>query len=308
MAQGAAPGPFSTAKPAAVKATTLSKGTSAAATAASPQSGPKTGVRPAPSAPKAQPRPVAASAVKSPAAPPPIPAVRKSVATLSDGAADAPPPAAPAVRKALPTLGDGASDEGATMVDAMPAVLPKVAAAPPAPPSSGSLPSSQTAPRPGAPAPAATREDMTPIVQSLVDQAMARLGRLDRLDRLDQLDQLDQTVRTAVEQAVAPLNHVIRDLQRRLEEVERRPAPAPVVMAAPAPPAPRPIQPSYVNVAARPIDVAAIERSVSLAPEMREFDGRRRRTRLVVAVVFGCLVVFAGLFAALAQSYTHTHG
>jgi len=293
MAQGAAPGSFSTAKPAAVKATTLSKGTSAAATAASPQGGAKTGVRPAPSAPKAQPRPLATSAVKSPAAPPPIPAVRKSLATLSDGAPDAAPPA-PVGRKALPTLGDGAADEGATKVDVMAAALPRVAAAPPAP-SSGSLPSSQTAPRPGATAPSATREDIAPIVRTLLEQAMAPL---------------DYTVRAAVEQAVAPLERTIRELQRRLEEVEQRPAPAPVIMPAPALPAPRPVQPTFanVNVAARPIDVAAIERSVSLAPEMREFDGRRRRTRLVVAVVLGCLLVFASLFAAMAQSYTHTHG
>ena len=108
---------------------------------------------------------------------------------------------------------------------------------------------------------------------------------------------------------MAPLDLAMRDLRCRLEEVERRPVTAaPVVMAAPAPGAAAPrAQPNHA--AARLLDVAAIERTVTLGPaDMQAFDGRRRRLRLVLVVVFACLVVFAGLCAALAQSYTHAHG
>ena len=140
-------------------------------------------------------------------------------------------------------------------------------------------------------------------MRSMVEQATAPLERTMRSMVEQAMAPLERTVRAAVEQAIAPLDGAMRDLQRRLEDVERRPAPAPVIMApgvVRAAPMGQP-QPSYPQ--ARAIDVAAI-----LGPEMQAFDGRRRRTRLVVTVVLACLVVFAGLFAALAQSYSHTHG
>jgi hypothetical protein len=146
-------------------------------------------------------------------------------------------------------------------------------------------------------------------MRSMVEQATAPLERTMRSMVEQAMAPLDRTVRAAVEQAIAPLDGAMRDLQRRLEDVERRPAIAPVIMAEAAPraaPMGQP-QPGY-HPQARAIDLAAIERSVALGPEMRALDGRRRRTRLVVTVVLACLVVFAGLFAALAQSYSHTHG
>lgn len=122
--------------------------------------------------------------------------------------------------------------------------------------------------------------------------------------------ELRPIVRALVEAAFTPLERRLRDLQTRLDELERRPAPAPVVMAAPAP-APsfaRAYAPSHPNPVAGPIlNVAAIERSVKLDSELGVFDGRRRRLRLALAVAFGLIVLFGGLFAALAESYTHAH-
>jgi hypothetical protein len=146
-------------------------------------------------------------------------------------------------------------------------------------------------------------------------------------------------VRMAVGEALAPVQQAFRDIQRRLDELERRPlvvAPAPV---APAPPigAMRPPQAtvpggvvvaggdlpvSMVPVSVAPIpvtvgslaprppilDIAAIERDVNVNID-GALDGRRRKVRLVLTFVLLLLVVFGGLFAALANSYTpHTSG
>jgi hypothetical protein len=152
-----------------------------------------------------------------------------------------------------------------------------------------------------------------------------------------------QDVRALIEQAAAPLERQLREverrlgeMQRRLDEVERRPAavgaPAAVASIAPVPsaaPAPRvlsgfpgpvssPVAATVqagVATASRP---PAISRPViELAPSVRPvpvettdalvIDGRRRKLRLALAVVGMLVVVFGGLFAALAESYTHAH-
>jgi hypothetical protein len=142
-------------------------------------------------------------------------------------------------------------------------------------------------------------------------------------------------VRAAVGEALAPVQHAFRDLQRRIEDLERRPAAAPAVVsvaAAPAitpahaaasavaAPAPyRPPQATYpgpgvVSLAPIPItvgsiaprpplfDVAAIERDASVVID-GALDGRRRKVRLALTFVLILLVIFGGLFAALANSY-----
>jgi hypothetical protein len=125
-------------------------------------------------------------------------------------------------------------------------------------------------------------------------------------------------VREMIDQAVAPL-------LLRIAELERRPrAPSspgyvtgqPVAMAAApytatlASPGAQPV--GAAPVAARPVlvaqapllDVAAIERDVPMDMDMRAFDGGRRKRRNVMLFVFGVLVLFGGLFAMLAESYT----
>jgi hypothetical protein len=146
-------------------------------------------------------------------------------------------------------------------------------------------------------------------------------------------------VRLAVGEALAPVQQAFRDIQRRLEELERRPlvvapapvAPAPALGAMRAPQATVPggvtatgtdLAVSMVPVSVGPVpvtigslaprppvlDVAAIERDASVTID-GAIDGRRRKLRLVLTFVLLLLLVFGGLFAALANSYTpHTSG
>jgi hypothetical protein len=145
-------------------------------------------------------------------------------------------------------------------------------------------------------------------------------------------------VRAAVDEAVAPLYRSIQALQHRIEELERRPvaappltttapmpymAPAPVThpqaapahVATPAPAAVAVAQPAYPVVQGQPQQVFATARqpafdasAIDISFEMDGgLDGRRRKRRLVVTLVLGILVVFGGLFGALAMSY-RPHG
>jgi hypothetical protein len=129
---------------------------------------------------------------------------------------------------------------------------------------------------------------------------------------LESRPDLRPLVRAMVDQAIEPLDRTVRDLRRRLEELERRPPPIPVVIAAPSPVAASPTSRAYPSLPSTPapahvLDLAAIERAVRLDPEMQALSGRRRRLRIVLGVAFFLFVVFGGLFLALAQSYTHAH-
>jgi hypothetical protein len=143
-------------------------------------------------------------------------------------------------------------------------------------------------------------------------------------------------VREMNDQAIAPL-------QMRIAELERRPrapsAPAYVMQAAPAQAAPvaaaTPIA-AAVQAAAEPyasamaapaahapvvaaaprslvvappplLDVKAIERDGTIDIDITGFDGGRRKRRMIILFVFALLLVFGGLFALLADSYTPHH-
>jgi hypothetical protein len=135
-------------------------------------------------------------------------------------------------------------------------------------------------------------------------------------------------VRTLLEEALDPLKHALAEAQQHIAQLERRPQAAPVVVAAVAPhpvvsaaqPAPSAPSPTYASAIAAPtgsvvprptltplLDLEAIERDVPIDMDMRSFDGGRRRRRMMWLFVFGLLVVFGGLFALLAESYTHAH-
>jgi hypothetical protein len=125
-------------------------------------------------------------------------------------------------------------------------------------------------------------------------------------------------IRAAIGEAMTPVHQALRDLVRRVEELEKRPAAAaaPAVhAAAPARDAYRQSMPSYPPPVAahgalapqgRTLDIAAINRDVHVDVD-GAIDGKRRRRRLAVTVVLVVLVVFGGLFGALAYSYT-PHG
>ena len=278
-----------------------------------------------PAAPPKLPAPTAAKSAASPAAPPVAP--RRGVS---------PPRVPPEAQKpAGKATMIGVSAPQAPRIaarpvdgfwDAAPVVLegasPPAVAAPVPPVTSPPLP----APSPAAPA------VVTPLVPTVAHaQGPAVLSATD----------LRLIMHEMIDQALAPL-------VQRVSELERRPrapsspgfaptsaattAPSPHVHAAPAaaparaPSAPHlavaypsaraapvayaaPPPPRFITVAPAPLlDVAAIERDVPLDLDIRGFDGGRRRRRMVVLFVLGLLLVFGGLFAMLAASYSRTPG
>jgi hypothetical protein len=127
-------------------------------------------------------------------------------------------------------------------------------------------------------------------------------------------------VRLQVEQALAPVLQSMRDMHRRLDDLERRPAPMVVGAAAPAiasalpepprqaaapqagPPSAIPVTVASLSPRAPIFDVKAIERDVTVVVD-GALDGSKRRLRLGLTFAFILLAVFGGLFFALAQSY-----
>jgi hypothetical protein len=106
----------------------------------------------------------------------------------------------------------------------------------------------------------------------------------------------------AVEQALVPLYAIIRELERRLAELERRPPLASGVGFATASVATAPPLPLQ-SLPQRPVlDVAAIERDVQLGVDI-PWDGRKHRRNVVIVLTVALVVLFGVLFAALAQSY-----
>jgi hypothetical protein len=148
-------------------------------------------------------------------------------------------------------------------------------------------------------------------------------------------------VRTLLEDSIEPLRQALVDAQRRIAELERRPAavaptavttavvaPAPAGVRAPAPAAAAPhapvatsapaayasaiAAPAQHSVAPRPtlpplLDLEAINRDIPIDMDMRAFDGGRRKKQTIILFVVGLILVFGGLFALLAESYTHAH-
>jgi hypothetical protein len=129
----------------------------------------------------------------------------------------------------------------------------------------------------------------------------------------EQLRALVQTtVAEAIDAVVAETQRLVRQLERRIEDLERRPAPtstptlvqeAPAATWAQAFAPPVASQPRIAEAQAPVLDLRAIERSVHVEVDPA-LDGRRRRRRLVGVVIFFFVVVFGGLFSMLAQSYT----
>jgi hypothetical protein len=202
----------------------------------------------------------------------------------------------------------------------------------------------KVAPPPSPPPPAVT--PVMPPVVAPVTPAQSTISAVD----------LRLIVREMIDQAIAPL-------QMRLAELERRPmaasSPAFVMQAAPAPaavaparpvgaplapalvsPAPSPVVAAahaaptpYASAMAAPVaqaplasgapaasaprslivapppllDVKAIEMDRSIDVDVRGFDGGRRKRRMILLFFFAVLILFGGMFALLADSYTPHH-
>ncbi len=144
-------------------------------------------------------------------------------------------------------------------------------------------------------------------------------------------EDLRAIVRAAMGESLVPVQQAFRDINRRIEDLERRPAvTAPAVIAAAPVAAPAAVTPPYrppqathpggsmapipvtlgslapgpasLTPRAPILDVAAIERDASVTID-GAIDGRKRKIRLAITFVLLLLVVFGGLFAALAYSY-----
>jgi hypothetical protein len=134
---------------------------------------------------------------------------------------------------------------------------------------------------------------------------------------------VDALARALVEEAMEPLRHSLHEANVRMADLERRLAAA---LAAP-PPQPTPVAYAAISPAAAsapnahaasvapvqyrsvpPVGVLvreALASDVALNPsEFAAFDGGRRRRRQIFLFVFFLVVVFGGLFAMLAESYT----
>jgi hypothetical protein len=236
-----------------------------------------------------------------------VPARAPSSGTM--GVARPPSPAAPAAAKPAAPAAPKAQPRPAPA----PAVKP-VAVAPAKPVAVAVAKPVATVPaKPVAVAPAPPLQKTAPIPVENSDTMETRVGPapvaavkpLQQAIPQSQQD-LRPVVRAMVDASVALLEEKVRDLQRRVEELElRRPPPLAAASAHAY---------ATAHAAAHPatrapvLDIATIERTVQLGPEAASFDGTRRRRRLFVATVVGIVVVFGGLFAALAQSYTHAHG
>ncbi len=240
-------------------------------------------------------------------------------------AAPAKPPAAPA---AAPAKGGTPAAPGVTpkapaAAAQAQAVTPKATAPiapkkgpPPLPPESG--------PEVGARA----VEPMRPRLETAPGMGHGAVEDTPRGPPVLSREEIQSMVKAAVAggvvDAISEAQRLVRGLERRIEELEKRPvavAPAPPVAVAPAQaqytqPAARtqalaPAQASLIPVLhAQPqgatLDVKQIERDVHVEIDTA-LDGGRRKRRLVILVVLFVLIVFGGLFAMLAQSYA-PHG
>jgi hypothetical protein len=204
------------------------------------------------------------------------------------------PPAAPATKVGVPVIPPAKA--------AAPAVPPPMKAAAPA--------ASPPAP------PVAPREGVRPRLGTSPGIGVG--GDTPRSPVVDSSEKVQALVRTAVAEAVGAVltetKELIRQLERRIDQLEQRPVASTAIVQASPSAASSPWAQSqtssvasYVPVARAPVlDIGAIERSVHVEVDPA-LDGQRRRRRLFVVVTLFFLVVFGGLFTLLAQSYTPHH-
>jgi hypothetical protein len=165
--------------------------------------------------------------------------------------------------------------------------------------------------------------DLRLIVREMIDQAIAPLQmRLAELERRP----MAPSVPAFVMQAPAPVPVPVAAARPVGAPLAPASPPAPAV-AAPAEAAPAPYASAMATpvasaaqapaVAAAPrslvvpppplLDVKAIEMDMSIDVDVRGFDGGRRKRRMMFLFFFAVLVLFGGLFALLADSYTPHH-
>jgi len=152
-------------------------------------------------------------------------------------------------------------------------------------------------------------------------------------------EDLRTIVREMIDHAVLPLQHRIAELERRPRAPSAAaivvqpaavtpaapayaPTPTPALVAAPAAVPPAPVTyasamaaPSYAAPAVRAAPIVSTVPQVDLAALARDmpldfdvpFDGRKRKRRTVMLLVFFLLAVFGGMAYLLIDSYTPKH-
>jgi hypothetical protein len=160
---------------------------------------------------------------------------------------------------------------------------------------------------------------MRPRFETAPGMGYATAADTPRTPGVQSREEIQAMIRASVDGAVAAVlgetQRLVRALEHRIDDLERRPVAAPV---APAPPmvaamAHQPVrvqaaaQMSAIPVSLGPapvLDVRAIELDTSIQVDAA-LDGSRRKRNLVIVIVLLILAVFGGLFAMLAQSYAH---
>ncbi len=266
----------------------------------------------------------------APADPAPAPQATTPVAAAPVNSTAVTPPQPP-VAVIAPAVAAGPPQLPATAVPSPPA--PAVAAAPPPQPvAAPAAPQRKAGPATliGVTPPPYAVAAAVPAQPAVAEPALARAPATPH--RPEPQEDPRIFARAVIEEALVPVHNAFRDLQRRIEEIERRPlATAATVGAAHSPAAATamataaalqtpyrapqetypgaggsmaPIPVTLGSRAPRPpiLDIGAIERDTNVVID-GALDGRRRKTRLAITFVLLLLVVFGGLFAALAYSY-----
>jgi hypothetical protein len=173
-------------------------------------------------------------------------------------------------------------------------------------------------------------EPMRPRFETAPGVGLAPHGETPRPAAVSRED-VEAMVRKGVADGVAAVlgetQRLLHALERRIDDLERRPMAAPVAPAPPmvtqaaaargAAPVARPVYSPASGASAIPVtqgslipsmphapllDVNAIERDTNIEMDSA-LDGRKRKRNLAIVTVVIILAVFGGLFAMLAQSY-----
>jgi hypothetical protein len=142
--------------------------------------------------------------------------------------------------------------------------------------------------------------------------------RVDEARRADEIrNEARALVHEALQELLAPIHHGMRELERRLDELERRPAAQP---ASARTAAARPMtvaQPASTMASAARVPADPFASAVATAPRAQvaptsrasllnidvPFDGKRRQRKVTIFFSLLLLAVFGTLFATLALSY-----
>jgi hypothetical protein len=154
--------------------------------------------------------------------------------------------------------------------------------------------------------------DLRLIVREMIDQAIAplqtRLAELERRPRAPSAPAFAPPPPALLAHAApAAVAAPVAPVAQAPAAVQAPPVAYASAMVAPAAPAAAPAPRSLIVALPPLLDVRAIERDVSVDIDVTGFDGGRRKRRMMLLFFLAVLVLFGGLFAMLALSYQPSH-